>query len=92
MEVFDIRNCINELTMILADKASMKNIKLKTTLSYFEGNGDDRHEYYVKTDQKRLQQVLLNLLSNAIKFTRGGVIDIIIERMSKSQLRILVKD
>ena len=60
-------------------------------MSYFDKKDDTR--YFVKTDQKRLQQVLLNLLSNAIKFTNeGGTIEIVIEYSSKSELRALVID
>ena len=41
-----------------------------------EFNGFD-NEFTIKTDMKRMQQVLLNLYSNAIKFTnRNGNITI----------------
>ena len=56
----------------------------------FDGN------YLVKTDTKRMQQVLLNLLSNAVKFTqKHGSIVIMVEKQKigqKEMLRISVTD
>ena len=53
-------------------------------------------DYLVKTDIKRMQQVLLNLLSNAVKFThKHGSIVIMIEKQQSGQnemLRISVTD
>jgi signal transduction histidine kinase len=47
----------------------------------------------VKTDAKRLQQVLLNLLSNAIKFTdRNGKIQVIVEKLENGFIRLSVVD
>lgn len=36
MEVFDIKKCVSEICMILADKANMKEIKFKTTFNKFD--------------------------------------------------------
>jgi len=57
-----------------------------------------KDQIYIKSDLKRLKQVLLNLLSNAIKYNRtGGSIIIKAERMSANaegivNLRITVTD
>ena len=68
MEVFDIRKCVQEICMILSDKAKVKHIEFKTEFYFLD---QQINKYFIKTDQKRLQQVLLNLLSNAIKYTEN---------------------
>ena len=71
----------------MLDKIEMKAIDLQHHYKHFNEN------FLIKTDFKRLQQVLLNLLSNAIKFTdRNGKIQLIVEKLENNFLRISVVD
>ena len=82
---FSISEAINEINHILEDKSVMKKVKVE--IKYI---GFDAH--VVKTDKKRLQQIILNLMSNALKFTdRNGKILIIAEKKGEF-VRISVVD
>ena len=52
-----------------------------------------RQPILLRTDERRLKQVLLNLLSNAIKYNRpGGKITLGIEQTEESRVRVRVTD
>ncbi|WP_312797052.1 ATP-binding protein [Tianweitania sp.] len=49
----------------------------------FHEKRDSALPLYVRTDEKRLRQILVNLLSNAIKFTRSGHVELAITYRSE---------
>lgn len=64
-DITELRPLLNHLIDMFRHQAEQKNLSFTADLS-------DDLPRYVKTDSKRLQQILTNLLSNAIKFTRQG--------------------
>ena len=64
---FDLYRLIDTVYTIFKPMTESKGIELKLECSAELPN-------YIKTDEKKLRQVLLNLLSNAIKFTKVGTV------------------
>ncbi|MCU0533773.1 MAG: ATP-binding protein [Hydrococcus sp. Prado102] len=62
---FDLYRLLKLVKEMFALKAKSKKIKLLVEC-------DAQTPQYIKTDEKKLRQVLINLLSNAIKFTNKG--------------------
>jgi signal transduction histidine kinase len=85
---FVIREAIDEIIQLHESKINRKNILVRTQYVDFP----KRLNFEVKTDRKRLQQIILNLLSNAVKFTdQQGKITILVQHLGKF-LRIVVSD
>lgn len=66
-EVIDIHATLAELVSMFQAQAIAKGLRLDLDIA-------DNLPVHVKSDQRRLRQVLINLISNAIKYTEvGGV-------------------
>jgi len=67
LKVFDWRSSVEEVVNINASQALYKDIKLSHAYT-------STMPRYIRTDDTRMQQVLINYLGNAIKFTSKGTI------------------
>jgi signal transduction histidine kinase/ligand-binding sensor domain-containing protein/CheY-like chemotaxis protein len=86
---FDLRNCVEEVLDLFANKASDLRLDLLYEL-------DPDVPEYIVGDSLRLRQILINLVGNAIKFTQRGEIFVSAHVQGKDgdryQLRITVRD
>jgi signal transduction histidine kinase/ligand-binding sensor domain-containing protein/DNA-binding response OmpR family regulator len=86
---FDLRNCVEEVLDLFANKASDLRLDLLYELDH------DVPEHIVG-DSLRLRQILINLVGNAIKFTQHGEIFVSAHVQYKEddryELRLAVRD
>lgn len=72
-EGFDLRASITKMVGIVSPLAEKKNLALRMELA--------PEIRTIKSDRRRIEQVLLNLLNNAIKFTERGEVVLQAERI-----------
>jgi signal transduction histidine kinase/DNA-binding NarL/FixJ family response regulator len=83
-EDFNLHALLDDLRSLFLLRAHGKGLILSVTLA----PGLPR---YLRTDQRKLRQILVNLLSNAVKFTVAGTVEVIATH-ADGWLRIAVRD
>ena len=82
--LFDLRDQMERLRMVLEPAAVKKNLTFVTDL-------DSRIEDRVQGDSHYLAKVLLNLAGNAVKFTDAGKVEIAIRLLDEKQDRYRIR-
>ncbi len=72
---FDLYDTLEKVTEMIRLRAEKKNLQL-----IFERHGGVPR--FIKTDERKLRQILLNLLGNAVKFTREGGVTLRVRRQA----------
>ena len=81
---FNLRQMLDNISETLSARAKIKHLKLQCEFEI----GATR---CIKTDEKRLRQILINLLDNAIKYTDSGKVVFKVE-MNAEKYRFSVED
>jgi len=85
IEHLSLKDFANELNRNFKHQTGSKGLKLNILLE--KGLPE-----VIRTDSKRLDQIIRNFMSNAIKFTEQGSISVRIKREDKNNIAIAVKD
>ncbi|BCG61031.1 response regulator [Paenibacillus sp. URB8-2] len=84
VQLFELRNCIQEVFSLFSAEAGKKNLEL----AYFI---DHRLPEVLYGDMARLRQVLMNLVSNAVKFTNQGGVYLVVSGAKRGDNEIVVE-
>ncbi len=74
--VVEVRTEVVELPTLLAHVLDMFRMQAQAKGIELHYEAQGRVPRYVRTDEKRLRQILINLLSNAIKYTNEGAVTV----------------
>ena len=74
---FDLHRLLETVEQMFQLQANQKGINLQVNLS-------PEVPQYIRTDERKLRQVLINLLGNAIKFTQKGSISVRVSALSST--------
>ena len=77
-EICDIRQIIEFIRDVMGSQIKQKNLEIDINIS-------EECPKLIKSDEKRIKQILLNYISNGIKFTKSGGITISIVNMNISE-------
>jgi len=88
-EPFNLRNCVEDVTLLMSPAAHKKGLELVNLI-------DSDVPIYLLGDPYYIKQIIMNLVNNAIKFTdRGDVIitvSLLDDRLDIARLSICVSD
>lgn len=70
-DIVDIRGLFGQIVDMFRVQAQAKRLYLRLQIH-------ERLPRFVKTDEKRLRQILINLVSNAVKYTVSGGVEIVV--------------
>ncbi|MEB3280457.1 MAG: GAF domain-containing protein [Lyngbya sp.] len=80
---FDLYQLLSILEALLQIKAKSKGLSLRFEI-------DSNVPQFVRTDEKKLRQVLINLLGNGIKFTTQGGVTLQVKNSESEQINSLI--
>lgn len=82
---FELKNMIDNIVASMSRSLKQKAIELKVTY-------DSSKNFNIRTDEQRLNQILINLIGNAIKFSEAGEISIDVRFDKNGQSTLLQID